>query len=130
VIVDGSALIAILLQEPEANRIDTFLTGCSEPLMSAGSFLETSMVSLGQRGVDGLKDFDMLIARFGIRVVAFTESQALIARQAFERYGKGRHPAALNFGDCIAYALAKETGEELLFKGTDFGLTDIAVAAY
>jgi ribonuclease VapC len=63
-------------------------------------------------------------------VVAFTESQALIARQAFERYGKGRHPAQLNFGDCIAYALAKETGEELLFKGTDFGQTDIAVAAY
>ena len=88
------------------------------------------MVSLGQRGADGLKDFDMLIARFGIRVVAFTESQALIARQAFERYGKGRHPAQLNFGDCIAYALAKETGEELLFKGTDFGQTDIAVAAY
>jgi len=88
------------------------------------------MVSLRQRGADGLKDLDTLIARFGIRVVAFTESQALIARRAFERYGKGRHPAHLNFGDCIAYALAKESGEELLFKGTDFGLTDVAVAVY
>jgi ribonuclease VapC len=130
VIVDGSALIAILLREPEANRIDTALAGCSEPLMSAGSFLETSMVSLGQRGPDGLKDFDLLVARCGIRVVPFTESQALIARNAFNRFGKGHHPAQLNFGDCIAYALAKETGEELLFKGTDFGQTDIAVAVY
>jgi ribonuclease VapC len=129
-IVDGSVLMAILPQEPEANRIDTVLANCSEPLMSAGSFLETSMDSLGQRGADGLKDLDSLIARLGIRVVPFTESQALIARRAFERFGKGRHRAQLNFGGCIAYALAKETGEELLFKDTDFGQTDVAVAAY
>jgi ribonuclease VapC len=73
---------------------------------------------------------DLLIARLGIRLIAFTESQARVARMAFERFGKGRHPAQLNFGDCIAYALAKDTGEELLFKGTDFGQTDIAVATY
>jgi ribonuclease VapC len=64
----------------------------------------------------------------GIEIVAFTESQARLAREAFKRYGKGRHSARLNFGDCIAYALAKETGEELLFKGTDFSQTDIAAA--
>ena len=63
-------------------------------------------------------------------IVAFTESQARLARAAFVRYGKGRHPAMLNFGDCIAYALARETGEELLFKGADFSQTDIAVATY
>jgi ribonuclease VapC len=71
-----------------------------------------------------------MIARFRIEIAPFTESQAYLSRQAFARFGKGRHPAGLNFGDCMAYALAKETGEELLFKGTDFGLTDVAVAVY
>jgi ribonuclease VapC len=70
------------------------------------------------------------MARFKIEIVDFTEAHALVAREAFRRYGKGRHPAKLNFGDCMAYALAKETGEELLFKGTDFGQTDVAAAAY
>lgn len=65
-----------------------------------------------------------------MEIVPFTESQARIARQAYRRYGKGRHSAQLNFGDCMAYAVAKESGEELLFKGKDFGATDIARAAY
>ena len=73
---------------------------------------------------------DLAVVRFRIQVASFTESQVLIAREAFAKYGKGRHPAKLNFGDCIAYALAKETGEELLFKGTDFAQTDIAIAPY
>ncbi len=67
---------------------------------------------------------------FLVRIVPFTDKQARIARRAFLLYGRGRHPAGLNFGDCMAYALAKETGEELLFKGADFGLTDVAIAAY
>ena len=88
------------------------------------------MVVSSRKGEAALVDLDLQIYRFGIRVVSFTESQARIAREAFRRYGKGRHPAQLNFGGCMSYALAKETGEELLFKGADFGQTDIAVAAY
>jgi len=88
------------------------------------------MVALSRRGPTGVTDVDLMVVRFRIQVEPFTESLVLIARMAFERYGKGRHPAQLNFGDCMSYALAKETGEELLFKGTDFAQTDIAVASY
>lgn len=88
------------------------------------------MLMLTRDGKDGVRDLDLLIARFRIEIAAFTESQARLAHDAFKRYGKGRHPAQLNFGDCMAYALAKATGEELLFKGTDFAQTDIAVALY
>ena len=88
------------------------------------------MLILGRRDEDGLRDLDLFVARRKMEIAPFTESQAGLAREAFRRYGKGRHPAKLNFGDCMAYALAKETGEELLFKGTDFSQTDIAIAAY
>lgn len=129
-IVDSSALIAILFEEPQGHRIDVAIVECVDCRMSAASFLETSMVILARKGQEGVRSLDLLMARFGIRVVPFSESQARMARSAFALFGKGRHPAALNFGDCMAYALAKETGEELLFKGTDFALTDIAVAPY
>jgi len=86
------------------------------------------MVLQARKGTNGVRALDLMIARFRIEIVPFTEAQARVARVAFERYGKGRHPAQLNFGDCIAYALAKETGEELLFKGRDFGRTDIIAA--
>ena len=85
---------------------------------------------LPRYGDNGVRDLDLLVAQYYMEIVSFTQSQARIARDAFRRFGKGRHPACLNFGDCMAYALAKETGEELLFKGTDFGLPDVAVAAY
>jgi ribonuclease VapC len=85
---------------------------------------------LPRYGDNGVRDLDLLVAQYRMEIAAFTETQARIARDAFRRFGKSRHPAQLNFGDCMAYALAKETGEELLFKGTDFGLTDVAVAAY
>ena len=88
------------------------------------------MVSLSRRGRTGVADVDLTLARFRIQVAPLSESQVFIAREAFVKYGKGRHPAKLNFGDCIAYALAKETDEALLFKGTDFGQTDVAVARY
>jgi len=88
------------------------------------------MILVSRRGAEGVRDLDLLTMRFRIEIVPFTESQARLAREAFKRYGKGRHPAGLNFGDCMAYALARETGEELLFKGTDFAQTDIAIAAY
>lgn len=129
-IVDSSALLAMLLKEPEGRLIDKAIADSGDCRISSGNYLETSIVALGRNGPDGLRDLDLLIARFRIEIAPFTESQAYLARQAFARFGKGRHPAGLNFGDCMAYALAKETGEELLFKGTDFGLTDVAVAVY
>jgi len=88
------------------------------------------MIMLTRVKGDGLRDLDLYVARSKMEIVPFTETLARLARSAFRLYGKGRHPAQLNFGDCMAYALAKETGEELLFKGTDFGQTDIAVAPY
>lgn len=129
-IVDPSALVAILLEEPEGHRLDEAILDADRCSISAASLLEVSMVLFSRRGTMAWADLDLQIYRFGIQIVPFTESQALIAREAFRRYGKGRHPAGLNFGDCISYALARETGEELLFKGVDFGLTDVAVAAY
>jgi ribonuclease VapC len=129
-IVDSSALVAILRNEPEALRLAGAIGESSVRWLPASCFLESSMLLLGRDGEEGVRDLDLVIARFRIEIVGFTESQARLAREAFKRYGKGRHPAKLNFGDCMAYALARETGEELLFKGTDFGQTDIAVAAY
>ena len=129
-IVDSSALVAILLKEPEALRLADAIGESSVRWLPASCFLEASMLLLGRGGEEGVRDLDLLIARFRIEIVDFTESQARLAREAFKRYGKGRHPAQLNFGDCMAYALARETGEELLFKGTDFGQTDIIPALY
>ena len=129
-IIDSSALIAILRKEPEALRLVTAIGKSSVRWFPASCFLEASMLILGRGSADALRDLDLLIARYRIEIMGFSESQARLAREAFKRYGKGRHPAKLNFGDCMAYALAKETGEELLFKGDDFSLTDITAANY
>jgi ribonuclease VapC len=129
VIVDSSALVAMMLSDPESQRIKTAIANASCRL-AAPTYLESSMVLISRVGLDEARGLDLVVMHLDIEVVPFTLSQASLARDAFHRFGKGRHPAQLNFGDCIAYALAKETGEELLFKGTDFGLTDIAVAAY
>jgi len=129
-IVDSSALVAILLKEPEALRFTTAIAKSSVCRLPSPNFLETSMLLLGRLGEDGLRDLDHYISRSKMEIAPFTESQARLARDAFKRFGKGRHPAGLNFGDCIAYALARESGEELLFKGNDFTQTDIAVASY
>ena len=129
-IVDTSAVLAILLAEPEAQRIADAIEDSPLCRFPATCFLEATMTVLGRNGEDGLRDLDLFLAHSRMEIASFTESQARVARDAFKRFGKGRHPAKLNFGDCIAYALAKETGEELLFKGTDFSQTDIAVAAY
>jgi ribonuclease VapC len=130
VIIDSSALIAILLTEPEARRLTTAITNATIRLLPASCLFESSMILLSRRGAEGQSDLDNYLFRGVIETVSFTEAQALIARDAFRLFGKGRHPAALNFGDCMAYAAAKESGEELLFKGTDFGQTDVGVAAY
>jgi ribonuclease VapC len=129
-IVDTSAALAVLLCEPEAERIALAIEKNQPVAMPASCYLEASIVLLARNREEGLRSLDMFLARSTMAMAAFTELQARIAREAFRRYGKGRHPAGLNFGDCMAYALAKETGEELLFKGTDFALTDVAAAAY
>jgi ribonuclease VapC len=130
VIVDSSVLVAMMLSEPEGSRIEAALKRNPSSCLSAVNHFEASMVLISRIGPNAAHDLDRLLELFLVRIVPFTDRQARIARRAFLLYGRGRHAAGLNFGDCMAYALAKETGEELLFKGTDFGLTDVAVAAY
>jgi ribonuclease VapC len=129
-IVDSSALVAILMVEPEARRLTTAIAGSPLCRLPASCLVETSILMLSRGGEDGVRDLDLYLARSRMEIVPLTESQAGLARDAFRRFGKGRHPARLNFGDCMVYALAKETGDELLFKGTDFSQTDIAAATY
>jgi ribonuclease VapC len=128
-VIDSSALIAILRSEPERQALQNAILSDSVRLVSAVTKLEASMVAIGRRGLDAAHDIAALLRDLGIQVVPFDEHQADIAREAFARYGKGRHPAALNFGDCAAYALAIAEAEPLLFKGTDFGATDVEVVS-
>jgi ribonuclease VapC len=130
VIIDSSALVAMMLSEPERRRLEETIANARTRLLSSPTYLESSMILISRVGPDAVRDLDLVIVRFHIEIVPFSETQARLARAAFARFGKGRHPSKLNFGDCIAYALAKETGEELLFKGTDFAQTDIAIAPY
>lgn len=129
-IIDSSALFAILLQEPEAERLVRAIANDPVRLLSAGTWLELSIGVYLRAGDEGLHSLDLLSAKFQVEVVSMTPNQAEIARRAFKQYGKGVHPARLNFGDCIVYALAKDTGEPLLFKGDDFIKTDIIPVAY
>jgi ribonuclease VapC len=124
-VVDTSALIAILLQEEDARTYADAIAAAATAALSAASYVELAIVSLS-RGVRGRAELDATLADGAIEIVPVTLDQARIAAGAYERYGKGRHPAALNFGDCFAYALAQSRGEPLLFKGTDFGLTDVS----
>lgn len=129
-IIDSSALFAILLQEPEAERIARAIALDTQRLISAATWLEISMVVFLRVGEEGLRSLDLLAAKYQLDLVAMTPKQAELARRAFKQYGKGIHPARLNFGDCIVYALAKDTGEPLLFKGDDFGQTDLVAVIY
>ena len=124
-IVDSSALIAILLNEPDRASLVAKMASASSLSVSAASVLESAMVLEGNRGLGASADLDDLIRRTRMRIIPFDVEQLEIARKAFELYAKGRHPAGLNFGDCISYALAKWTGEALLFKGEDFTFTDV-----
>ena len=127
-ILDTSALIAVLFREPEAELFARLIHDADRCLISTGSFLELSIVLERQAAPDADRQCDMFFRRASVVIEPFTVDQAYIARQAFYGFGKGRHPAALNFGDCFAYALAKFTGEPLLFKGEDFKKTDIVSA--
>jgi ribonuclease VapC len=127
-IVDSSAIIAILKDEPGAEALRDIAVGAHRCGMSAATLVETGMVVEGQRGEAGAAELDLLLGELRIEVIPFDAEQAALARDAFRRFGKGRHPAGLNFGDCLAYALAKHLGEPLLFTGDDFTKTDLATA--
>jgi len=128
-ILDTSALIAILRNEPDAALYAQMIEAAPCRRLSAASFLETAAVVDGSRDPIVSRRFDDLIREAEIVIEPVTEAQARIARDAYRDFGKGSgHPAGLNFGDCFSYALAKALGEPLLFKGDDFARTDVAIA--
>lgn len=124
-IIDTSALIAILLNAPEAEKFAEAIALDQRRLISAFNLLETAIVIEAKKGEAGGRELDLLLHRAQIEPVAMTSDQAELARSAWRKYGKGNHPAGLNIGDCCAYALAKVSGEPLLFKGADFSRTDV-----
>jgi ribonuclease VapC len=123
-VVDTSALVALLMGEADAARVATALESADVSVVSAPTLVEASIVVHARLGADGLIDLDRIIAEAGIVVVDFEERDARTAADAWRRYGKGRHPAGLNLGDCYSYALAHRRSEPLLFVGDDFGRTD------
>src|ERR1700679_3301993 len=125
-VIDSSALLAILMNEPEARRFVRAIRNAPSRKISAAGFLETGMVLRSRAAPAKHALFERLILRFHLSIVPVTEEQARTALDAFGPYGKGRgHAAGLNFGDCFSYALAKTGDEPLLFKGKDFIHTDI-----
>ena len=128
-IVETSAVLAILFNESDAETYARAISEAESRRMSAASFVEAAVVVEAQTRETGSRQFDAFFRRAGIVIEPVTEEQAHAARQAYTDFGKGRHAAGLNFGDCFAYALAKVTGEPLLFKGEDFRKTDVKAAA-
>ena len=127
-VIDTSALMTVLLKEPER---DTFADAIGEAgvrLVSSVNALEAAIVLLARKGEAGVRELDLLFHVADLDVVPFTSEHLMLAREGYQRYGKGRHPAALNFGDCCAYALSRHSGEPLLFKGADFSRTDVQPA--
>ena len=127
-VIDTSAVIAVLLNEANAPGVAVAIESGASRLLSAANFLEASIVIESRKGEAGGRELDLLLYRAGIEVIAVDQDQAEIARLACRRFGKGRHPAGLNYGDCFAYALAKELQAPLLFKGGDFAQTDVQPA--
>jgi ribonuclease VapC len=127
-IVDTSALSAIFFGEPEGDVYIRLIHEADRCRMSAANFVELSMVIEGQLGPEALRQCDMFLRRAEIVIESVTVEHAYLALQGFLDFGKGRHPAGLNFGDCFAYALAKASDEPLLYKGQDFSKTDIRSA--
>jgi ribonuclease VapC len=123
-VLDSSALIAYLQGEPAADRLEDAMLAAGSLYLPAGSFVEASIVAGRTRGEEGEPRLDSLLERLRVQVVP------VIARSAYRRFGRGNHPAKLNYGDCFSYALARGLGEPLLFVGDDFSQTDIDVAPY
>ena len=124
-IVDTSAVVAILFRESDAQRYEEAIAAAPHCRMSVANFVEAAMVIESKDGPARGESLDVLVDEASIELAPVTPQHAYAAREAWRRYGKGNHPAALNFGDCFAYALAKISGEPLLFKGGDFALTDV-----
>ncbi|MCA9918239.1 MAG: type II toxin-antitoxin system VapC family toxin [Anaerolineales bacterium] len=127
-VIDSSAILALLMNEPEAEQLAIAIDQAAIRRMSVANFLEASIVIEARHGLAGGSKLDELIEKAHISMEPVTVEQAEIARIAYRAFGKGRHPAGLNFGDCFAYALAKTQNEPLLFKGDDFTKTDIQIA--
>ena len=127
-IVDTSAVLAVLFDEPDAERYARAIGEASHCRMSAASFLEAAIVLESRLGTAAGPELDRILERGRIELAPVTADHAQAARRAWRRFGKGNHPAGLNFGDCFVYALAEATLEPLLFKGGDFALTDIEAA--
>jgi ribonuclease VapC len=125
VVLDTSALLAVLLGEPESDRFIDALADAEDPLISAATLVEASIVMQVRAGDDGVAHLDALLTAAAVRCVAVDRAQARLARDAFARFGKGRASAGLNFGDCFSYALAQAMARPLLFKRDDFGQTDV-----
>jgi len=127
-VIDTSALLAIFLAEPERTSFLQRITQADTRRISAATVLETGIVLEASKGEAAGREFDLFVVRAGLEVVPVDAEQIEVARSVWRKYGKGRHAAALNFGDCFSYALAKFSGEPLLAKGEDFSLTDIDLA--
>jgi ribonuclease VapC len=126
-VVDTSAVLAILQREPERRALLEVIEGADTVRMSVANFVEASIVIEARYGSDGLRDLDRFVSRAGIEMIPVDVEQGQLARSAFSRFGKGRHRAGLNYGDCFAYAAALAFSEPLLFQGDDFGHTDVPV---
>ena len=129
-VLDTSAVHSILRKEGVADRLIAALEKADTRSMSAATLVESAIVMQARYGDSGEREIDVFLQRAGVDVVPVMTDHAEIARSAFRRFGKGRHPAGLNFGDCFSYALAILLGEGLLFVGDDFGKTDVLVAGY
>jgi ribonuclease VapC len=127
-VIDSSAILAILSDEPERAHFNDLIEKAPQRVMAAPVYLETAMVIEARNRDRGALEMDLFYARAAVEILPFTRDLAEIARLAFRLYGKGRHPAKLNFGDCVSYALAKSRNDPLLCKGDDFPLTDLRIA--
>ena len=129
IVVDTSAIIAVLYREPGLDRFVRAIAEAESCFLSAVGYFEAAMVLIGRSAPEAAMALDSFVERSAIELVPFDDEQAKQARDAFIRFGKGRHPAALNFGDCVSYALAQARGLPLLYKGDDFAKTDVISAA-
>jgi len=126
-VIDTSALVAIFFAEPERQKFLAAITAAGSRMVSAASVLETGIVLETRQGEAAGREFDLFVVRANLQIIPVDAEQVDLARSAWRKFGKGRHPAGLNFGDCFSYALARFSGEPLLAKGTDFASTDIEV---
>ncbi|MEO8313758.1 MAG: type II toxin-antitoxin system VapC family toxin [Pseudomonadota bacterium] len=129
-VIDTSALVALLTMESDAARIAQAIDADPVLLLSAAALVESSIVLESRYGEPAVRELDLLLKRAAVQIQAVDADQAEFARLAWRRFGRGRHSAALNYGDCFSYALSRASGEALLFKGKDFAQTDIAAVSY